>query len=260
MRVAPLHPVTAPQLDDVGTIRHAFFTRLNGLSTGLYAGLNVGIGSNDDPKLVAHNRALAAQHLGCDPGKLVTLYQVHSADVITADAPFPGDRPQADGLVTATPGLLIGVLTADCGPVLFADKKAGIVGACHAGWKGATGGILEATVEAMEKLGATRSTVTAVLGPTISQKNYEVGPEFIERLTRLDADNSRWLRPSENAGHAMFDLPGYIVDRLDRQGVNAGWTGQCTYAGEEQFFSYRRATHRGDADYGRQLSAICLKE
>lgn len=260
MNTTPLKPVTAPRLGASEIVNHAFFTRSAGVSTGIYAGLNVGIGSGDDPQNVARNRELAARHLGCEPKNLVTLYQTHSADVISVDTPFQGDRPRADGLVTSTPGLLLGILTADCGPVLLADEGANVVGACHAGWKGATGGILEATVEAMIELGAARENVIAVLGPTISQDNYEVGPEFVERLTNLEPGNTRWIRPSTKAGHAMFDLPGYIVSRLQGIGIDASWTGQCTYADEGNFFSYRRTTHRGEPDYGRQISAICLKE
>jgi YfiH family protein len=225
----------------------------------LYEGLNTGLGSDDDVDHVRTNRALATRHLGVDHDRLVTVYQVHSPDAIIVDAPLSGDRPKADGLVTKTPGLVIGVQTADCGPVLFADEKAGVIGAAHAGWKGATGGVLESTLDAMEKLGASRTSIIAILGPTISAGNYEVGPEFIDRLRSLDEANQRWFGPSKNDGHAMFDLPGYIVDRLEKQGVASGWTGQCTYADEAGFYSYRRTTHRKETDYGRQLSALCLK-
>ncbi len=255
-----LRPVTSQALSAADNIRHAFFTRPGGVSRGIYAGLNVGVGSDDDPAAVRTNRALTAEYLQCSPEHLVTLFQVHSPDVIVVSEPVNGDRPKADGLVTDRPDLMIGVLTADCGPVLFADSKSGVVGAAHAGWKGATSGVLESTLDKMESLGARRENITAILGPTISATNYEVGPEFVERLVSLDRQNDRWLSPSQNAGHAMFDLPGYIVSRLARQGVIAQWTGQCTYGDEANFFSYRRTTHRGEPDYGRQLSAICLKD
>lgn len=254
-----LAPVLSERLSDLAEIRHAFFTRPGGVSTGVYEGLNVGIGSDDDPKRVQKNREIASTWLGETPGRLVTLYQVHSPDVLIVDTPFGDERPKADGLATNTPGLILGVLTADCGPVLFADPQNGVIGACHAGWKGATGGVLESTISAMEKLGSDRKNITAVLGPTISQINYEVGPEFTDRLCDLDADNTVWLTNSPNEGHSMFDLPGYIVNRLSQAGVHANWTGQCTYADERNFYSYRRKTHRAEPDYGRQLSAICLK-
>jgi len=255
----PLSPVLASELARFDTISHAYFTRPGGVSKGLYEGLNTGIGSSDNPEHVRINRSLAAGHLGTTEEKLTTVYQIHSADAVIVEASFEGERPKADALVTKTPGLIIGVQTADCGPVLFADPTAGIIGAAHAGWKGATGGILESTLDAMERLGANRANITAILGPTISAANYEVGPEFIDRLMAIDKTNERWIRPSPNARHGMFDLPGYIVDRLQQQGVAASWTGQCTYGDEGNFFSYRRTTHRSEPDYGRQLSAICLK-
>ncbi|MCB1384647.1 MAG: peptidoglycan editing factor PgeF [Nitratireductor sp.] len=251
------NPVIAPQLALSG-IGHGFFTREGGVSTGLYRGLNTGIGSNDDPRHVMENRARVARYFGLPPQGLATLYQIHSPDAVILAGPIAGERPKADGMATATPGIVLGVQTADCGPVLFADADAGVVGACHAGWKGATGGVMESTVEAMEQLGATRAGIRAVLGPTISGRSYEVGPEFSERLIALDPGNTRWLAPSQNPGHAMFDLPGYIVNRLRSAGIEAASTGQCTYEDEARFFSYRRTTHRKEADYGRQISAICL--
>lgn len=255
-----LAPVFSEELSRLPAVSHAFFTRPGGVSQGIYEGLNVGIGSNDDPSRVMTNRKMATEYLGAEADNLVTLYQVHSPDVLIIDEPLKGERPKADGLATNKPGLVLGVLTADCGPVLFADHEAGVIGACHAGWKGATGGVLEATLEAMNRLGAKNSNITAILGPTISSDNYEVGPEFIDRLIALSADNAQWIGPSENTDHGMFDLPGYIVDRLSQSGVTAAWTGQCTYADEMNFFSYRRTTHRGEPDYGRQLSAICIRD
>ena len=254
---AELKPVTARTLAG-DNIRHGFFTRDGGVSDGIYRGLNVGIGSRDERDKVLENRHRVATHLDVAPQNLATLYQIHSSSVLEISRAAAGDRPKSDAMVTDTPGIAIGILTADCGPVLFADAESGIIGAAHAGWKGATGGILENTVTAMETLGARRENIRAVLGPTISQANYEVGPEFIDRLMALDPANDRWLAPSANEGHAMFDLPGYIVSRLQALGVAAEWTGECTYADEDRFFSYRRTTHRQEPDYGRQISAICL--
>ena len=255
-------PVTAAPLREAANrgIRHGFFTRSGGVSRGIYAGLNVGIGSADDPAAVHENRSRVAAHLGVDAASLVSPHQVHSPDVVTVDAPFTSERPRADGIVTATPGLAIAVVTADCGPVLLADPKAGVIGAAHAGWKGALGGVLENTVAAMERLGACREAIVAVLGPSISRHAYEVGPEFVDRFTASDPDTASWFTASPRDGHAMFDLQGFTVDRLLRAGVNASLTGHCTYAGETDFYSYRRKTHRGEADYGRQMSAIVLEE
>ena len=254
---AELNPVTAPALAG-NNIRHGFFTREGGVSEGIYRGLNTGIGSGDEREKVLENRSLVASRLQVPAQNLATLYQIHSNSVLEIDRPPSGERPKSDALVTATPGIAIAVLTADCGPVLFADAENGVIGAAHAGWKGATGGILENTVVAMEALGAKRENIRAVLGPTISQANYEVGPEFVDRLAALDPANDRWLAPSGNEGRAMFDLPGYIVSRLQGFGIAAEWTGECTYADEDRFFSYRRTSHRKEPDYGRQISAICL--
>ncbi len=238
-------------------INHGFFTRVGGVSSGIYQGLNVGLGSDDDRSDVLENRKRVADQLGANELGLVTPYQVHSADVLLVDERWNQDeRPQVDGLVCKTPDIAIGILTADCGPVLFQDTENGVVGACHAGWKGATGGVLENTISAMEVVGAEREHIKAVLGPTISVKNYEVGPEFVARLIGMDSNNQNWLKPSANENHAMFDLPGYIVNRLKAEEVDASWTGHCTYDDEKLFFSYRRKTHRGDADYGRQVAAI----
>lgn len=240
-------------------ISHGFFTRLGGVSDGIYDSLNTGLGSNDDPALVAENRRRVARAMGAAETMLVTPYQIHSAEAVVVDGPFDGERPRADAIVTATPGVAIGVGTADCGPVLFADAEAGVVGAAHAGWKGALTGVLEATIAAMEGLGARREHIVAALGPSIGGDSYEVGPEFVERWLSADGTNARWFRPAPRDGHAMFDLPGYTVERLRRTGVEAEGLGRCTYRDEALFFSYRRATHRNEPDYGRQISAIMLE-
>ena len=241
-------------------ISHGFFTREGGVSTGIYAGLNVGIGSDDDRESVLENRCRVAHTLGTSLENLVTVHQIHSPIAQIVNEPFElDDRPQIDGTVTTTPGLALGTLTADCGPVLFSDPENRVVGAAHAGWKGATGGILENTINVMEKAGAKREKIVATLGPTISRAAYEVGPEFVERLIKLNPNNTNYLAPSINDGHAMFDLPNYIVDRLTNAGIVADWTGHCTYGDEELFFSYRRKTHRSEPDYGRQIAAIMIK-
>lgn len=255
-------PLRAPELEDPagGRIRHGFFTRAGGVSQGIYRGLNVGLGSSDDPARVAENRRRVTDWLGVGPNRLVTTYQVHSPDVVAVTAPFPGERPKADALVTATPGLAVGVHTADCGPVLFADVEARVVGAAHAGWKGALTGVLENTVEAMVSLGADRARIVAVLGPSITVGNYEVGPEFVERFRAGHGGEDKWFSPSPRAGHAMFDLTAYTLERLTSAGVSASFVGHCTYAREDLYFSYRRTTHRREPDYGRQVSAIVIPE
>lgn len=252
----------APSLSKLARIRHAFFTRSGGVSDGVYASLNGGVGSNDTPERVAENRARMAAALGVTPDRLITPYQIHSADVAVAEAPWTHEtRPRADAVVTRTPGLAIGVSTADCGPLLFADQDAGVIGAAHAGWRGAFIGVIEATLAAMEQLGADRSRIAVALGPTISQPNYEVGPEFVERFLAADVDNTRFFSESQRPGHAMFDLNGYIADRIERAGVsNFTDLGLCTYAEPERFFSYRRTTQRGEPDYGRHINAIALSE
>ncbi len=254
-------PISAPLLDRFVPhgVRHGFFTRRGGVSKGLYAGLNAGVGSDDDKVAVTENRRRVAAWLGATPDRLVTLHQVHSPDAIVVHGPFAGDRPKADAMVTDRPGLVLGVLAADCGPILFADGEAGVIGAAHAGWKGALTGVLESTIEAMEGLGAQRDRITAVLGPSISADNYEVGPEFVARFIEADAANAAYFAPSARDGHAMFDLNRYTVDRLARAGVEAAMIGLCTYADEDRFYSYRRATHRAEPDYGRQISAIMLE-
>jgi len=251
----------ASTLSALPGIRHAFFTREGGVSSGLYASLNGGQGSNDAPDHVRENRARMAAALGVAPERFVTAYQVHSPDVAVAVEPWTRQsRPQADAIVTQVAGLAIGVSTADCGPVLLADAPARVIGAAHAGWKGALTGVLEATVAAMERLGAARSRMTAAIGPMIRQPSYEVGEDLIARFRAADADNERFFAPARRAGHAMFDLAGYIAARLDRGGIGRiEDLGLCTYA-DARFFSYRRATHRGEPDYGRHINVIALVE
>ena len=250
----------APSLSKLARIRHTFFTRSGGVSDGVYASLNGGIGSNDAPEKVTENRARMAATLGVTPERFLTPYQIHSPDVVVADGSWTQEtRPRADALVTREPRLAIGVSTADCGPLLFADAEAGVIGAAHAGWRGAFTGVIEATLAAMEKLGATRERTVVALGPTIRQPNYEVGPEFVERFLAADADNARFFVPAARAGHAMFDLTGYIGERARRAGVGSFEDlGLCTYADPERFFSYRRMSQRGEPDYGRHINAIAL--
>lgn len=255
----PLHSLLVGAAAARG-IRHGFFTRKGGVSQGLYRGLNTGVGSLDDPAHVAENRRRVASWMHVAPNELLTAYQIHSADALVVREPFAGDRPKCDALVTDRPGLALGVSSADCGPILFADAERRVVGAAHAGWKGALGGVIESTVAAMEGLGAHRSGIVAALGPSIGPVNYEVGPEFVTRFIGADADNERYFRRSETkGGHAFFDLNAYTVDRLRASGIDAETLGCCTYADEERFFSYRRATHRAEADYGRLISAIVLE-
>ena len=237
--------------------RHGFFTRKGGASSGIFAGLNCGTGSSDQAEIVAINRARVAGAMGSDVDHLVTVHQVHSADVVAVNAPLR-DRPRADALVTATPGLVLAVLTADCQPVLFADARAGVIGAAHAGWKGAKDGVLEATLDAMEALGATRAGITAVVGPCISQTAYEVGQEFFEAFTD-DTPDARRFFINGNGDRMLFDLPSYGLWRLRQAGVgHAEWTRHCTYRDPARFYSYRRTTHAGEADYGRLISVIRL--
>ncbi len=257
-----LEPIQAENLRFEGKpfIRHGFFTRQGGVSNGIYAGLNTGTGSDDDPPAVAENRRRIAEWMGVGTDRLLSAWQIHSPDALVVTGPFPGERPQVDALVTDRPGLAIGASHADCGPILFADPRAGVIGAAHAGWKGALTGVLESTIAAMETLGADRDNIVAVLGPSISQANYEVGPEFMARFIAADQDNKQWFIPSAKAGHHMFDLNGYTVARLRAAGVNGSQLGLCTYADEDRFFSYRRTTHRGEPDYGRHLSVIAISE
>jgi len=252
--------IEAPALSAMDGISHGYFTRRGGVSSGIYASLNTGRGSDDEAEAVSANRSRACAALGLSLADLATPHQVHSADAVVVSEAWPqGAGPKADAVVTDRPGVAMGVGTADCGPVLFADPDAQIVAAAHAGWKGALTGILEATIGAMTGLGAKREKIVAVLGPTISARAYEVGPEFVDRFEQASAENARFFSPSERAGHAYFDLPGFIVERLRRAGIGeAVDLGHCTYSDEERFFSYRRTTHRGEPDYGRMLSAIVI--
>ena len=243
--------------DALAPVRHGFFTRKGGASSGVFHGLNCGPGSSDLSEVVAINRARVAAAMGVDPPHLQTLHQVHSAQVVTLMEPLD-TRLQADALVTATPGLALAVLTADCQPVLFCDAKAGVIGAAHAGWRGTQAGVLEATLTAMEALGATRAGISAVIGPTISQAAYEVGPEFVESFLDNDPSLARFFA-SGSGDRAVFDLPAFGLHRLREAGVgHAEWTRHCTYRDPERFFSFRRATHLAEADYGRLISAIRL--
>jgi YfiH family protein len=243
-------------------IRHAFFTRAGGVSSGLYATLNGGVGSQDEADKVMENRARMAAALATEPQRLLTAYQTHSPEVVVAETPWTTEnRPQADAIVTRMRALAIGVTTADCGPILFADPRAGVIGAAHAGWRGALTGVVEATVAAMERLGAAPGQIRAAIGPMIRQSNYEVGPDLVARFRAEDPASSRFFAPADRDGHAMFDLAGYIAVRLKRAGITAVEdVALCTYADPEQFFSYRRTTHRAEADYGRHVNAITLAE
>ncbi len=247
-------------LSAIPGLRHAFFSREGGVSKGIYTSLNGGIGSHDNPSDVAENRRRMAEAMGVAPERFLTLFQVHSPDVAVATEPWKSKaRPRADALVTRVEGLAIGVTAADCGPVLFVDPQARVIGAAHAGWKGALTGVLEATVAAMEKLGAERAGIVAAIGPLIRQQSYEVGAEFIERFVEADADNARFFIPSARERHAMFDLGGFIRTRLENAGVlMIDDVGIDTYA-DERFYSYRRSVHRNDGDYGRHVHAIALE-
>ncbi len=253
--------LASPLLSAIPGLRHAFFSREGGVSEGIYAGLNGGIGSHDHADNVAENRRRMAERMGVQPDRLLTLYQVHSPDVVVATTPWNGGvRPKADALVTRTENLAIGVTAADCGPILFVDPNARVIGATHAGWKGALTGVLESTVEAMEKLGADRSGIVAAIGPLIRQHSYEVGPEFIARFLEAEADNAIFFLPGERDGHAMFDLGGYIRMRLENAGIlMIDDLGIDTYS-DERFFSYRRSVHRKEGDYGRHVHAIALEK
>jgi polyphenol oxidase len=241
-------------------IRHGFFTRAGGVSGGLYSSLNGGIGSRDSAENVAENRARMATALDVEPRRFLTAFQIHSPNVVVVEAPWTADeRPRADAIVTRMRALAIGVTTADCGPVLLADPQARVIGAAHAGWRGALAGVIEAAVEAMERLGAVRGQIRAAIGPMIRQANYEVGPDLVARFAAEDGASNRFFSPAVREGHALFDLGGYVAGRLKRAGV-----GQiedlalCTYADPERFFSYRRTTHRAESDYGRHVNAIAM--
>jgi purine-nucleoside/S-methyl-5'-thioadenosine phosphorylase / adenosine deaminase len=243
--------------DSLAPVQHGFFTRRGGASSGVFSGLNCGTGSTDQSEAVAINRDRVAQAMDVPPPALVGVHQIHSADVVTVTEPL-NSKPKADALVTATPGLALSILTADCQPVLFSDPVAGVIGAAHAGWRGALDGVLEATIDAMEALGAQRAEMIAIVGPTISQRAYEVGPEFLDDFIAESPDNTRFF--ANGAGDRMlFDLPAYGVHRLRAAGVgDASWIRHCTYSDPDRFFSYRRATHAKEADYGRLISTIRL--
>jgi hypothetical protein len=251
----PLH--RAANLARLPGIAHGFFGRDGGVSDGVYASLNCGPGSRDDPAKVKENRARAIAALAPN-AKLVTLAQIHSAKVHSVDQGWDVTRhPEGDGMATAVPGLMLGIQTADCAPVLFADAEAGVIGAAHAGWKGAFGGVLEAVIAAMEKLGARRTSIAAAIGPSICKDNYEVGGEFRETFLAQDPANAGFFTARD--GRFRFGLPAYVLHRLARAGIaNAADLGLCTYPPENRFFSFRRTTHRGEPDYGRQISAIVL--
>jgi YfiH family protein len=252
--------LASPLLSAVPGLRHAFFTRGGGVSDGIYASLNGGIGSNDDAAKVAENRRRMAEHMGVAPERFLSVYQTHSRDAVVASGPWQSaSRPRADAIVTRTEGLAIGASAADCGPILLADPNARVIGAAHAGWKGALSGIVESTVEAMEQLGAERSGIVAAIGPLIRQHSYEVGGEFVARFIEADAENALFFIPSAREGHAMFDLAGFIRMRLENAGVlMIDDIGIDTYS-DERFYSYRRSVHRQEPDYGRHIHAIVLE-
>ena len=250
----------SPRLAALAGVRHAFFTRQGGVSLGLYASLNVGRGSGDDPARVAQNRALAARALGGDADALATAYQIHSARAVVIEQPFTGDPPQADAVVTRTPGLICGALAADCAPVLIADPEARVVAAAHAGWRGALGGVVEAAIEAMVSLGASPARMSAAIGPCIGPASYEVGLEFLEAFIAVEDSNDRFFAAAPDVRKRLFDLPAFVLSRLAAAGVTrAEWVGRDTLTEEDWFFSNRRAVHRGEPDYGRLLSAITLE-
>ena len=242
--------------DSLSHTRHGFFTRKGGASSGIYKGLNCGFGSSDQTDAVAINRARVANAMQVEPDNLITVHQHHSADVLTVTEP-PAQTIKADAMVTAIPGIALGILTADCQPVLFADPHSGVIGAAHAGWGGAIKGVLEATVEAMEDLGADRADIQAVVGPCISQRAYEVGPEFFERFQDDDPANARFFAGGQG-DRMQFDLPGYGVHRLRMAGIEAEWIRHCTYSDPDRFYSYRKSVHDADGDYGRLISTIRL--
>jgi polyphenol oxidase len=250
-------PILAPGLSSLTGIAHGFFTRHGGVSRGIYASLNCGIGSQDEPAAVRENRSRVTSHLGARD--LVSAYQVHGTAALVVSAPWPeGERPKADAMVTATPGMALGVLTADCTPVLFADPQARVIAAAHAGWRGALSGIIEAAIDAMAGLGARREHIVAAVGPCIGLEAYEVGPEFKAEFLERDSTSARFFAAPVN-GRPHFDLSGYVVHRLRRAGIaDAAPLGVCTYAHTEDFFSYRRTRASQEPDYGRQISAIVL--
>ena len=241
--------------DPLSAFKHGFFTRKGGASSGIFKGLNCGGGSSDQSEIVGINRARVAQAMAADASALTGVHQVHSAKAVAVRTPDDGGV-QADALVTDQPGVVLTILTADCQPVLFADAEAGVIGAAHAGWRGALDGVLEATVDTMVDLGAERAQIVAAIGPSISQRAYEVGPEFLDAFLDVDPDNARFFANGQGDRY-QFDLPAYGVHRLRQAGVgHAEWTRHCTYSDPDRFFSYRRSRHAGEADYGRLISAI----
>ncbi|MFK8034462.1 MAG: peptidoglycan editing factor PgeF [Hyphomicrobiales bacterium] len=254
-----LSPIRHDTLTD-GNLKHGFYGRAGGVSKGIYSGLNCGVGSDDVQKDVMKNRDRLVDDLVGTNAPLITPYQIHSPTCVAVSGPWKDDEQvKCDALATATPGIVIAIGTADCGPVLFADKGAGVIAAAHSGWKGAVGGVLESTIAIMEELGAKRDNIFAVLGPTISQSSYEVGTEFKSTFLEYDPSNSAYFENGRDESHFQFNLPAYVVDRLHSCGIaNAEWTGQCTYLEEAAYFSYRRTTHKSEPDYGRQLAAISI--
>ncbi|MEC3859884.1 peptidoglycan editing factor PgeF [Mesobacterium sp. TK19101] len=243
--------------DCLAPLRHGFFTRRGGASSGVFAGLNCGAGSTDQAEIVTINRGRVASAMDVPLDSLLTVHQVHSPDVVTVTEAFGTDKPRADAMVSNTPGIALGILTADCQPVLFADAEAGVIGAAHAGWRGALDGVLENTVDAMIALGADRDNIFAVIGPCISQRNYEVGPEFFDTFMEQDPTYSRFF--AGGAGDRLhFDLPGFGLHRLRAAGIDSEWTRHCTYSDSKRFYSYRRSVHEKEADYGRLISTIRL--
>jgi YfiH family protein len=257
----PLPTIEAPLLTTAKNVRHAFFTREGGVSGGLYQSLNCGFGSDDEPANVTENRRRVCGALDVQAPALVTPYQVHGTHVAVVEQPWSRDAaPKADGLATCVPGIALGILTADCAPVLFADRDAGVIGACHAGWRGALDGIIDATLAAMTGLGARRPHIYAAIGPCIAQTSYQVGPEFRDRFLAADDANDKFFKADDEERY-RFDLPGFVSERLNRAGIaNASWVGLDTCTDDRRLFSYRRSTHKGDADFGRGLSAIVLAE
>jgi len=250
----------SPLLSSIPGLRHAFFTRDGGVSDGVYGSLNGGLGSGDDPADVRENRRRMAEQMGVSPEYLLNVHQVHSPDAVVATGPWQSpSRPKADAIVARTEGLAIGVTTADCGPVLLVDPNARVIGAAHAGWRGALTGILESTIDAMEKLGAERKDTVAAIGPLIRQPSYEVGSEFVVRFIEADADNAMFFLPAARDGHSMFDLAGFIRMRLENAGILMIDDLDIDTYSDERFYSYRRSVHRNEPDYGRHVHAIILE-
>lgn len=255
---APLAPITHPLLTKAG-VRHGFFTRNGGVSTGIYDSLNTGLGSTDDPAAVQENRRRIAAHFDAGPDDLAACYQIHSAITHLAQGPWQGDRPEGDAVTTRTPGVVCAILTADCASILLADAEAGVVAAVHAGWKGALGGVIQSAVSAMQSIGADPARTVAVVGPCIAQASYEVGADYQDRFVQADPDYGQFFIPGAALDKRLFDLPGFVLRRLEQAGVgDAAWTGHDTCADEARFFSNRRAYQRGEPDFGRLMSAIAL--